>query len=346
MLVDSAVIHVRSGRGGEGCVSFRREKYVPKGGPDGGDGGRGGSVVLVASRGVDTLLDFAGRHHWRAEPGKPGAGKGMHGRDAADLVIELPAGTQVYDDATGELVVDLDALGKRHVVAEGGAGGKGNARFATPTHQTPREHEPGGPAVERTLRLELKLIADIGLIGLPNAGKSTLLSALTRATPKIADYPFTTLEPQLGIAELDASRRLVIADIPGLIEKAHEGAGLGTRFLRHVERTRLLVHVVEPEPHAGDVATHYRMIRDELRSYSDALADKPELVVVSKVDTLGGEEDAQAARELVSEGLGRDVLPVSATSGYGLRDLLEACWQKLGKRDPFEEGWREPDDDT
>ena len=342
MLVDSATIFVRSGRGGDGCVSFRREKYIPKGGPDGGDGGDGGSVVLEASRSVDTLLDFAGRHHWKAEPGQPGAGAGKFGRNGADLVIELPPGTQVYDEETGELIADLETIGKRHTVAEGGKGGRGNAAFATATHQTPREHEPGGPAVERTLRLELKLIADVGLIGLPNAGKSTLLSRVTRATPKIADYPFTTLEPQLGIAELDPDRRIVFADIPGLIEKAHEGAGLGTRFLRHVERTRVLLHLVEPEPHEGDVAHNYRLIREELRQYAPALAEKPELIAVSKCDTLGGEEDAETARDLVSEAIGKDVIPFSSATGYGTQELLEACWQLLSKEKAAEpvEGWK------
>ena len=342
MLVDSATIFVRSGRGGDGCVSFRREKYVPKGGPDGGDGGDGGSVVLEASRSVDTLLDFAGRHHWKAEPGKPGGGAGKFGRDGEDLVIELPPGTQVFDDETGELIADLDAIGKRCNVAEGGKGGRGNAAFATPTHQTPREFEHGGPAVERTLRLELKLIADVGLLGLPNAGKSTLLARVTRATPRIADYPFTTLEPQLGIAELDPERRIVFADIPGLIEKAHQGAGLGTRFLRHVERTRVLLHLVEPEPHEGDVARNYRLIREELRQYAPALADKPELIAVSKCDTLGGEEDAETARQLVGDALGKDVIPFSSATGFGTTELLEACWKLLRKDKDDEpvQGWK------
>ena len=331
MLVDSATIYVKSGRGGDGCVSFRREKYIPKGGPDGGDGGDGGSVVLQASRSVDTLLDFAGRHHWRADPGKPGEGGGRFGKDADDLVIELPPGTQVYDHETGDLLVDLDEIGKRFTAAQGGQGGKGNTAFATATHQTPREFEHGGPGEERTLRLELKLIADLGLIGLPNAGKSTLLASITQARPKVADYPFTTLEPQLGIAELDPQRRIVIADIPGLIEKAHEGAGLGTRFLRHVERTRVLVHLVEPEPHEGDVATNYRLIREELRQYSPVLAEKPEIIAVSKVDTLGGDADAETARDMVGEMLGKPVFPLSAATRYGTRELLEACWKALGK---------------
>jgi len=346
MLVDSATIYVRSGRGGDGCVSFRREKYVAKGGPDGGDGGDGGSVVLLASREVDTLLDFAGRHHWIAESGQPGAGKQLQGKSANDLVIELPPGTQVFDADTDELIVDLDELDMEYVVAPGGKGGKGNVRFATAINQVPRESTPGGEPEEHNLRLDLKLIADIGLVGLPNAGKSTLLSRLTRARPKIADYPFTTLEPQLGIAELDPERRLVIADIPGLIEHAHEGQGLGDRFLRHIERTKLLVHVVEPEPTDGsDPAENYRIIRNELASFSKTLADKLEVIVLSKLDTLGGQEDfdatAKAAKELIAPSLGADLIAISSVSNHGLRELLERCWSMLGKQAQRREGWRE-----
>ncbi|MEM6550927.1 MAG: GTPase Obg [Planctomycetota bacterium] len=386
MLIDSAIITVRSGRGGDGCVSFRRMKYIPKGGPDGGDGGDGGDVILEADPNVNTLLDFAGRHHWSAENGNPGQGKDMTGRGGKDLVIRVPPGTLVYvlpqdpktlpyasesaeqsalesmtdeeiidemftpfdpaaepnvaepeaaavssdEPPPGELLVDMDALGKRHLLAAGGKGGKGNARFATPTHQTPREHEPGGPPEVFNLRLELKLIADIGLVGLPNAGKSTLLSVVSRATPKIANYPFTTLEPQLGIAELSGMRRLVIADLPGLIEEASSGAGLGHRFLRHVERTRLLVHVLDADPPDGsDPAENYRMIRKELSDYSDELAGKPELIALNKTDLLGGPEDAEVGRQMLSEALGKPVLPISAASQGGLTPLLEACWAEL-----------------
>lgn len=360
MIIDSANIVVKSGKGGDGCVAFLRMKYVPKGGPNGGDGGDGGSVILHASPEVDTLLDFAGRHHWKAEPGGPGQGKGCDGKKGQDLTVALPPGTLVYHAETGELLVDLDTLGKTFVIAKGGKGGRGNARFATATHQTPREAEPGEPAVEVPLRLELKLIADVGLVGKPNAGKSTLLSVVSSATPKIADYPFTTLQPQLGIAELanhggegqpplGYGRRLVVADIPGLIEKASEGAGLGTRFLRHIERTKLLIHVLEPEPGDGsDPIENYRAIRRELEAHSPELAAKHEIIALSKMDLLGGEEDHAAAREMIGDALGKPVLSFSAATRQGLTDLLEAAWARL-HHEPDEvitPGWREkPADD-
>ncbi|GAB4186304.1 MAG: GTPase ObgE [Phycisphaeraceae bacterium] len=332
MLVDSATIFVRSGKGGDGAVSFRREKFIPKGGPDGGDGGDGGSVILEASPNVDTLLDFSGKHHWYAQDGQPGGRKQCAGKAGEDLVIHLPPGTLVYDAETGELIADLDHLGKRLVIAPGGKGGLGNARFKSATNQTPQQATPGGPAVERHLRLELKLIADVGLVGLPNAGKSTLLSRVSRATPKIADYPFTTLEPNLGIAELSEGRRIVFADIPGLIEHAHEGQGLGTRFLRHIERTRLLVHLIDIDPADGsDPVANYRIIRGELEAYSPTLAEKPELVVLSKMDLAGDEADHAAAVELFQQALGRPVLTISAATGTGLTELLEACWAELDR---------------
>lgn len=342
MLIDSATIIVRSGKGGDGAVSFRREKYIPKGGPDGGDGGDGGSVILEASPNVDTLMDFSGRHHWFAENGEPGGRKQKIGKDGEDLIINLPPGTLVYDADTDELIADLDHLGKKIVIAPGGKGGLGNERFKKATNQTPRESTPGEPAIERHLRLELKIIADIGLIGLPNAGKSTLLSRVSKATPKIADYPFTTLEPNLGIAELSSERRIVFADIPGLIEHAHEGHGLGTRFLRHVERTRLLVHLIDIDPADGsDPAENYRVIRGELAAYSQTLADKPELVVLSKMDLAGGEQDREAAVELFGKALGRPVLTISSASGIGLTELLEACWERLASEGRTEPGWHD-----
>ena len=273
MLVDRAIIHVRSGKGGDGHVGFRREKFIPKGGPDGGDGGDGGDVVLVATAGVDTLLDFAGRHHWRAADGGPGMTKQQHGSNGADLNVELPPGTLVYDEDAHELLGDLAEPGSRLVVAAGGKGGFGNEHFKSATNQAPRQFTPGGEAEERTLRLELKLVADVGLVGKPNAGKSTLLARISKARPKIADYPFTTLEPNLGIAELPNHRRLVFADIPGLIEGARHGVGLGIEFLRHIERTRVLVHLVEIDPADGsDPVANYRVVRDELAGYSNALA--------------------------------------------------------------------------
>ena len=341
MLIDSATIFIRSGKGGDGLASFRRMKYIPKGGPDGGDGGDGGSVILEASPNVDTLLDFAGRHHWRAPDGQPGANKDCSGKAGDDLIVQLPPGTLVYDADTGELIVDLDIEGKQFVVAPGGKGGYGNIRFKTAIDQSPTRFTPGEPAVEKNLRLELKLIADIGLIGLPNAGKSTLLSRISKATPKIADYPFTTLEPNLGIAELSPDRRIVFADIPGVIEHAHKGQGLGMRFLRHVERTRLLVHLIDIDPADGsDPLENYRIIRRELEAYSQILADKPELLVLSKMDLVGGEVDRDAAVELYGGALGRPVLTISAATGVGLNELLEACWKALGKSEQAGPGWR------
>ncbi len=331
MLVDRATIHVRSGKGGDGCVAFRREKYINKGGPSGGDGGNGGDVILVAEAGVDTLLDFTGRHHWRAPDGEPGGSKQKHGANGDDLEIRLPPGTLIYNDETGELVVDLAEPETRHVIAAGGRGGFGNEHFKSPTNQTPREATPGEPSVELTLRMELKLVADVGLIGMPNAGKSTLLSRLTAARPKIADYPFTTLEPNLGIAEIPGefgARRLVIADIPGLIEGAAGGAGLGHEFLRHVERTRVLVHLLEIEPTDGsDPVENFTAINQELFDYSTQLARKPQIVAVSKMDLLAGDEDRQVAAELVEQATGQPVLPVSSVSGDGVAALLERCWQ-------------------
>lgn len=334
MLIDSSTIDVRSGKGGDGCVSFRREKYIPKGGPDGGDGGHGGSVILVASPEVQTLLDFAGRHHWHAPSGQPGGPKSRHGRDGEDLHVKVPPGTLVYDAESDELLADLDAPGKQWVAARGGKGGFGNEHFKGPQNQTPREAEPGEPAEQRVLRLELKLIADVGLIGKPNAGKSTLLSRVSRARPKVADYPFTTLEPQLGIAELEGgSRRIVMADIPGLIERAHEGRGLGVRFLRHIERTRVLVHLLEVEPGDGsDPVSNYHAIRHELAAYAPALASKPELVALSKMDLLPSEADRATAVELVEEALGKRVWPISAATGLGVAALLEACWPMVEDR--------------
>lgn len=327
MLVDRAEIYVKAGNGGNGCVSFRREKFEPKGGPDGGDGGDGGSVYAVATPGVDTLLDFAGKHHWIAQNGRPGMGKKMAGRDGQDLILRLPQGTLIYDRDTGVLIKDLGTPGEMIRIAQGGKGGRGNTRFATSTHQTPREFEEGTPGQERWLRLELKLFADAGIVGLPNAGKSTLLSRLSRARPKIADYPFTTLEPQLGIVELPGLRRFVMADIPGLIAGAHEGAGLGDEFLRHIERTRVIVHLVDV---GSEVATMppvdaYHTIRNELTKYSAGLAAKDELVVASKVDVTGGRE----ASEQLSAAIGRPVLPISAVTGLGLSQLAEAVWELI-----------------
>ncbi|MAE64953.1 MAG: GTPase ObgE [Phycisphaeraceae bacterium] len=332
MLVDRANIHVRSGKGGNGHVGYRREKYVPKGGPNGGDGGNGGSVVLIATNGVDTLLDLAGRHHWHAGNGVPGGPKQRHGANGEDLHVQVPPGTLVHDAVTDDLLADLDEPDKRLVAARGGRGGFGNEHFKSATNQTPDYATDGEPAEERELRLELKLIADVGLVGLPNAGKSTMLAAVSAARPKTADYPFTTLEPHLGIAELPARlagspRRLVIADIPGLIEGAHQGHGLGTSFLRHIERTRLLVHLVDFDPAEGsDPVENYRVIRNELSRYSRELAAKPQIVALSKMDLLPSDEDRREAAALIAGAIGEDVTPVSAATGFGVAPLLERCW--------------------
>ncbi len=340
MLIDHAIIEVRSGKGGAGCVSFRREKYVAKGGPNGGDGGDGGDVVLVAERGVDTLLDMTGRHHWFAEDGKAGQGSQMHGRNGADCVVQLPPGTLVYDDETGELIVDLAETGQEMVICKGGKGGFGNEHFKSATNQVPRESTPGQPGEERRLRLELKLIADVGLVGKPNAGKSTLLSRISAARPKVADYPFTTLEPNLGIVELPGGRRIVVADIPGLIEGAHTGAGLGHQFLRHVERTRLLVHLIEIEPTDGsDPADNFKTINEELASFSQTLAEKPQVVALSKTDLLTTEGDRETAADLIEQAIGIRPIRISAASGDGINDLLEACWEHLKDEKEPSAGW-------
>jgi len=329
MFIDEADIHVKAGDGGDGAVTFRREAHVPRGGPSGGDGGDGGSVIFRARHDLDTLMDFRGRHHWGAADGRPGRSKNMAGPAGADLVIDVPPGTLIYDKDSGLLIKDLNRPGMETVVAHGGKGGRGNARFATPTHQTPREAEPGTPGEERRLHLELKLIADVGLVGLPNAGKSTLLSRLSAARPKVADYPFTTLDPHLGIVEADPDHRFVMADLPGLIDGAHKGVGLGDAFLRHIERTRMIVHLVELQPHAHDSpADAYRAIRAELTAYSPRLAAKPELVVLTKADLLPADDGPRAE---LADAIGRPVLAISSVAGMGLKALVSAVFERLAE---------------
>jgi GTPase len=323
VLVDYARIHAIAGKGGAGCISFRREKYVPKGGPDGGDGGRGGSVVLIVDPHVRTLLDCREAPRYRAESGRAGAGNNRTGRDGDDLVIRVPAGTVVKDAESGEILADLTGAGEQYVAAKGGRGGRGNTRFASPTHQAPRRADPGEPGGERMLELELKLIADVGLVGLPNAGKSTLLSRVSRARPKIADYPFTTLEPNLGIAALDVERTFVVADLPGLIEGASEGKGLGHQFLRHVERTRVLAFMIDVG--SEDPRGTLELLEREIRDYSATLAEHRRLVVLTKADVLNPEERAGVAERL---GLPQAHV-VSAHSGDGLRELLESFWTEI-----------------
>ncbi len=323
MFLDRVKIWVRAGAGGDGAATFRREAHVPRGGPDGGDGGRGGSVHLRVDAGQTTLRDFRYAHHFRATPGGRGERARRHGKAGEDLVLAIPPGTAVYDDATGELVADLVAAGQAAMVARGGRGGLGNTHFKSATHQAPKHAQKGEPGEERSLRLELRLIADVGLVGLPNAGKSTILAALTAARPKIADYPFTTLEPNLGVLDLgeEDGRRPTIADVPGLIEGASTGAGLGHAFLRHVERTRVLVHVVDGA--AGNPEWDHSVIRDELRAHDPVLLEKPIVVAFNKLD-LPAAGAAWPAFRAAREAEGLAVVGLSAATGEGLDSLRNA----------------------
>jgi GTP-binding protein len=327
MFLDRVKIWIRAGDGGDGAATFRREAHVPRGGPDGGDGGRGGSIELRVDPGLTTLLDFRYKHHFKAEPGGKGLGAKRHGKSGDDLVLAVPPGTGVLDDATGELLADLVATGQSAIVARGGRGGLGNVHFATATHRTPRHAQKGEPGEERWLRLELRLIADVGLVGLPNAGKSTLLAALTAARPKIAPYPFTTLEPNLGVMDLDDAedRRPTIADVPGLIEGASAGAGLGHAFLRHVERTRVLVHLVDGA--ARDPAWDHDVIREELRLHDPALLEKPRVVVFNKMD-LPEAREAWPAFAAARRGESVPCVAISAEAGDGL-DTLRALLAEI-----------------
>jgi len=319
--IDRAVIRVTAGTGGSGCSSFRREMYVPKGGPDGGDGGRGGSIYLEADSGLSTLLDYQYRPRRKAERGQHGKGANKTGRSGADIRLPVPTGTEVRDAESGELIGELLEPGQTLLVAKGGRGGRGNAQFATPTHRAPREWEPGEEGEDRTVELILKSIADVGLVGEPNAGKSTLLAAVSAARPKVADYPFTTLTPQLGVVELSGSRSFVMADVPGLIEGAHEGKGLGTQFLQHLERTRVLAVLVPADaPVPQDV---YQGLLDEIRLYDAALAARPHVLVISKIDLLP--PDAQAPSVDAPDAAA--VVAISAVARRGLDHLLEALWK-------------------
>lgn len=325
--LDQAKIFIKSGDGGPGCVGFRREKYVPRGGPDGGNGGRGGDVVVECVPALNTLIDFRYRQHFKAESGRPGQGKMRDGRGGGDAVLQVPVGTQILDEDCETVLADLTHPGERITLAKGGKGGFGNAHFKTSTNQAPRYAGDGYPGEEHWIWLRLKLIADIGLVGLPNAGKSTLLAAATRARPKIADYPFTTLHPGLGVAYIGGDE-MVLADIPGLIEGAHEGAGLGDRFLGHLERCAVLVHLIDGT--ADDPAANYRTVRDELAAYGAGLADKPELVALNKCDALAEDDAADKAKGL-EKAVGAPVFQLSGVSGQGLDDILAAA-HKLVRR--------------
>ena len=332
MFIDQARIKISSGKGGNGMVHFRREKYVPLGGPDGGDGGRGGDIVFEVRATLNTLSAFQRKHQYNAKPGKNGGKSNMTGRSGEDLVVFVPPGTLIYDDETGDLLADLVTAGERIVIAKGGVGGKGNARFASSRNQVPRIAEKGEPSQTRQIRLELRLIADIGIIGVPNAGKSTFLSVVTNATPKIADYPFTTLEPNLGVAEVSDEITLILADIPGLIEGAHMGIGLGHDFLRHIQRTKVLIHLLDGL--ADDPVLDYAQINSELALFDPQLGEKPQIVAFNKIDMPEAKERWSAVeQQLQAHGAGGQITPVgiSALARTNVRELLLKAAQILSE---------------
>ncbi|WP_343315127.1 GTPase ObgE [Brucella sp. BE17] len=338
--LDQAKIYIRSGAGGAGAVSFRREKFLEFGGPDGGDGGRGGDVWVEAVDGLNTLIDYRYQQHFRAKTGMHGMGRNMTGGKGDDVVLKVPVGTQIFEEDNETLICDITEIGQRYRLAKGGNGGFGNLHFTTSTNRAPRRANPGLEGIERTIWLRLKLIADAGLVGLPNAGKSTFLASVTAAKPKIADYPFTTLHPNLGVARVDG-REFVIADIPGLIEGASEGVGLGDRFLGHVERTRVLLHLVSAQE--DDVGQAYKVIRGELEAYAHGLADKPEIVALSQVDTL--DPDARKAKvKALKKACGHEPLLLSAVSHEGLNDTLRRLASIIDQSRAAEAGTSEDDD--
>ena len=332
VFIDEATIRVKAGDGGNGCVAFRREKFVPRGGPSGGDGGKGGDVIMESSERHNTLVHFRFNPEYKAQRGRHGEGSNRTGREGVDVLLKVPVGTIVYDADTDDKVHDFSRPDERIIIAQGGRGGRGNARFATSTHQAPREHEDGRPGEERTFRLELKLLADVGLVGYPNVGKSTLISRISAARPKIADYPFTTLQPNLGVVMVGKppeEKGFVVADIPGLIEGAHKGAGLGTQFLRHIERTRLLVHLVDISDASGrpDPAKDVEVINEELASFGANLEKKPMIVVGSKMDVANKEKLMKLRRYCKTKGL--ELFPISAVTGKGIDDLMYAMAEKV-----------------
>lgn len=337
MFVDEAKIYVKGGDGGDGCVAFRREKYVPRGGPSGGDGGKGGDVIIESTENDNTLLRYRYNREFKADRGRHGEGSNCHGKSGGDMILKVPVGTIIFDAATGEQLFDFTAPEQRFRAARGGRGGRGNSHFVRPWHQAPREHDEGEAGEERKLRLELRLLADVGLVGFPNAGKSTLISRISAARPKIADYPFTTLEPHLGVVSADpdappgAGRTFVVADLPGLIEGAHEGAGLGIRFLRHIERTRLIAHLVDTSDATDrDPVRDFEIIQQELRAFSQTLTTKPEFVVATKLDATTDHERLDRLRQF-AEARGLPFFAISSASGEGIQPLVRAMADALDR---------------
>jgi len=329
--IDEAMITVQSGNGGKGCVSFRREKFIPRGGPDGGDGGKGGDIILSTTSRKRTLYHFKYQKNFKAENGAHGQGKQKTGKNGLNLTIELPPGTLVIDADTGHLIKDLVDTGETFVILKGGRGGQGNAKFKTSTHRTPRFAQPGEPGETRTLKLELKLLADVGIIGLPNAGKSTLIAAISSARPKIANYPFTTLTPSLGVVQTNRAEPFVVADIPGLIKGAHQGTGLGIKFLRHIERTRILIHLIDVSSIDPDDPLHqYHTINQELAMYDEKLAKKPQIVVLNKLDLSGVQKVADIFQFAVKD---KNIVFISALTGQGLEELKSQIVQLLDSKD-------------
>jgi len=336
VFIDETRIHVKAGDGGNGAVAFLRLKYMPWGGPAGGDGGKGGDIVFEATTNIDTLLPLYRKRKIAAKDGAAGQGKNCSGKSAKDVLIQVPPGTIIRDDNTGEVLCDLTELGQRFIAAKGGRGGRGNQHFATSTHQTPRHAEKGEKGEERDLHLELKLIADAGLIGLPNAGKSTLLSRISAARPKIAPYPFTTKEPQLGIVQIGDYKQVVVADLPGLIEGAHAGAGLGDEFLKHVERTTFLVHVVDVVPPDGaDPIDNFKLIENELKQYSKALYERPRMIVANKMDVDGADENVKRMKKELKQ----DVITISAATGKGVDEFIRALGKKVEELKIAHKAW-------
>ena len=323
--LDEAKVYIWSGAGGNGCIAFRREKFIEFGGPSGGDGGKGGDVVVEAVNGLNTLIDYRYQQHFKAQSGEPGMGKDQHGANGKDVVLKVPVGTQVYEEDGETLLADFTQVGQRVAIAKGGNGGFGNAYFKSATNQSPRRANPGQPAEERVIRLRLKLIADAGVIGLPNAGKSTFLATVSAAKPKIADYPFTTLHPQLGVVRID-EREFVLADLPGLIEGAHEGVGLGDRFLGHTERCRVLLHLIDGT--GEDAGRDYKTVRTELEAYGNGLTDKPEIVALTKVDSMTPEAIKSQAAKL-KKAAKKAPLLLSSASHQGVQEALRALWKVI-----------------